>query len=69
MDPFGYLAADSATRQSVRSALPDASTVPERPPRLRNAYTAARAGTAQLLHHLADRLEPQPAPTRAAECA
>jgi hypothetical protein len=68
MEPLGYLAAMSATRQSVLSARPDAPVVPDRPPRWRNASTVVRGTVARVLHRLADRLEPRQAPATAIKC-
>ncbi len=59
MEPLGYLAAMSATRQSMLSALPDAPVVPDRARRVRDFSVAVRAAGARGLHRLADRLEPR----------
>jgi hypothetical protein len=58
MDPMGYLAGSSATRQSVYSALPDAPVIPERPRRWRGMSDAVRRRTATRLRRFADAVEP-----------
>jgi hypothetical protein len=59
---FGSMAAMSANRRSVLSARPDAPVVPDRPARWHTASVAVRRIGADILHRLADRIEPRPAP-------
>ncbi len=68
MDPLGSLAAMSAQRRSVLSARPDAPVIPDRPSRWHTASTAVRQAGARVLHKLADRLEPRPAPVSTRSC-
>jgi hypothetical protein len=76
MEPFGYLSAMSATRQSVYSAQPDAPVVPERPQRWRGvARTLSRSSVrprrfaALGLRRIADRVEPRDVCARLPECS
>ena len=76
MEPLGYSAALSATRQSVYSALPDAPVVPERPRRWRRAALALGRSTTRPRHlaalglrRFADRVEPRDARAAVPECS
>jgi hypothetical protein len=69
MDPLGSLAAMSAVRRSALSARPDAPVIPYRPSRWHAASTAVREAGARVLHGLADRLEPRPAPISTRSCS
>lgn len=59
---IGYLLATDAAVRDVRSALPDAPTLPDRSP----AQSRARIAVAGWLRAVADRMTPSPAVPRAA---
>jgi hypothetical protein len=59
---FAAIVAMNATRRSMLSARPDAPVIPDRPARWHTASTVARQAGAGVLHRLAERIEPRPAP-------
>ena len=62
VDPAAMIQADKITLRHVLSARPDASVIPEPPPRQRGQAFRLAAGAA--LRRLADRIEPK----RVASC-
>jgi hypothetical protein len=59
---FAAIAAMHGARRSMLSARPDAPVIPARPARWHVTFTAARQAGARVLHRLAERIEPRPAP-------
>jgi hypothetical protein len=60
MDYLAFSVANEISRNTARSARPDAPVIPERPPRRRHGPSPTRRVAAGALRRLADRLEPGP---------